>query len=741
MKAAIHLGPNYNEILEVYKNTNFEEIQSSFGVTQKLILDHPEEILNVLTNWKYSSLHGRDLHCLMIKWSSGPKQQYALTLRLCSMPGEGVSSFRSKPMMGMPCGRLSIVRFIRGITGNRWRTNWVRVEYCPRTHIITDSSEDPEWFFQEQNIEPEKFGERIIFMLMFNDMEWTRKKETQRIVFQSDGSQDVRGDSRKDSGRSSALETKRKWYGNCNYKPEGKWNSIASQMVQRFKETSHPVFISASASSRGILRKLRGKETIHFNADASNTELFFRIIHSVNQLSIHGAVSNWCEGFNLRPNEREPTSEKFAAKENSVNEEIRKSVPESGNRLRECLQNFESRSKTSQLTKVCELASFWLKVEAGMRTMVLGDVSPICREFTFPRTKPRSRAYTVIPGKTVIETVIEVHVVQLLGRRRLEIKKISLRIIQTEHPGLWYAEERIDLWTNCISQIQDTISPVRKYYRNKQLQKKVNLVLQNWNNPALKKLVRDHSGLLLIQCTFRKEFSMKEKKWKSIPACPSFKGKSLSTAISKLVTRLVRHYDQEERETDGAVHWNATNPKLLRAFGDKRARKFSDKDWLQQIDEGSDKTSVECCENSKDSLMYIRAIQGHTDGSMIVPELMGHVTIPYNWKEFVFHWSCSFNINSILGTRLVAGRRESKEGRQKIFFTPLKPFGENPDQEAPGGDLSISRKAHYHRNLKHDQDAVCWVKLSRAQDQGLRFWQTKSNAIIVHNPVPGDSKE
>ena len=29
-----------------------------------------------------------------------------------------------------------------------------------------------------------------------------------------------------------------------------------------------------------------------------------------------------------------------------------------------------------------------------------------------------------------------------------------------------------------------------------------------------------------------------------------------------------------------------------------------------------------------------------------------------------------------------------------------------------------------------------WVKLSRAQDLGLQFWQTKSNAIIVHQSVP-----
>ena len=47
MKASIHLGPNYVEILEVYRNTNFEGLQNLFDVTQKLILDIQAEILNV----------------------------------------------------------------------------------------------------------------------------------------------------------------------------------------------------------------------------------------------------------------------------------------------------------------------------------------------------------------------------------------------------------------------------------------------------------------------------------------------------------------------------------------------------------------------------------------------------------------------------------------------------------------------------------------------------------------------
>ena len=75
-------------------------------------------------------------------------------------------------------------------------------------------------------------------------------------------------------------------------------------MVERFKDTGHPVFKSISALSRGILRKKNDRDAMHFSADASNTELLFRNIHSVKQLSIHGAVSNWCEQFGLTEEEK-----------------------------------------------------------------------------------------------------------------------------------------------------------------------------------------------------------------------------------------------------------------------------------------------------------------------------------------------------------------------------------------------------------------------------------------------------
>ena len=66
-------------------------------------------------------------------------------------------------------------------------------------------------------------------------------------------------------------------------------------MVEHFKESGHPIFRGTSALNRGFLIRKGGRCTIHLNAESSHAELFFRTIHSANQLSIYGAAASWCE--------------------------------------------------------------------------------------------------------------------------------------------------------------------------------------------------------------------------------------------------------------------------------------------------------------------------------------------------------------------------------------------------------------------------------------------------------------
>ena len=86
----------------------------------------------------------------------------------------------------------------------------------------------------------------------------------------------------------------------------------------------------------------------------------------------------------------------------------------------------------------------------------------------------------------------------------------------------------------------------------------------------------------------------------------------LKTAISKFVMKLLRHCDQEERDSDGAMHWDSIHSRLLKELGTRMGLNCSQRDWLQAVHEGSNKTRFEYCKNSRDSVMYVRAIQGHT---------------------------------------------------------------------------------------------------------------------------------
>ena len=89
----------------------------------------------------------------------------------------------------------------------------------------------------------------------------------------------------------------KKWYSAEN-SPQGAWDNIADQMLLEFAESGHPTFRATTPLSRGQLKsKGHGKLSIHFAADQDTIDTIYRIILSVNQLSVCGAVAAFCEEF------------------------------------------------------------------------------------------------------------------------------------------------------------------------------------------------------------------------------------------------------------------------------------------------------------------------------------------------------------------------------------------------------------------------------------------------------------
>ena len=110
----------------------------------------------------------------------------------------------------------------------------------------------PQWYFpglttleivqkiqedlQDRNVEPEDFEDRIIVMSMFNDIEWTKRGISETCI---SNSEQVKNYAKRFSrGHSSFLGPgdEKKGYGTLSCTVEGKWDSIAAEMVGHFTE-------------------------------------------------------------------------------------------------------------------------------------------------------------------------------------------------------------------------------------------------------------------------------------------------------------------------------------------------------------------------------------------------------------------------------------------------------------------------------------------------------------------------
>ena len=85
------------------------------------------------------------------------------------------------------------------------------------------------------------------------------------------------------------LGSQKKWYGTHTYKPNGKWDRVAGDMMLFFNESGHPVF-------RGII--------------------------SVNQLSVCGAVADMCDELAWRISSCSESTGKHVAENNSETNRI-----------------------------------------------------------------------------------------------------------------------------------------------------------------------------------------------------------------------------------------------------------------------------------------------------------------------------------------------------------------------------------------------------------------------------------
>ena len=196
--------------------------------------------------------------------------------------------------------------------------------------------------------------------------------------------------------------------------------------------------------------------------------------------------------------------------------------------------------------------------------------------------------------------------------------------------------------------------------------------------------------------------------------------------VSKKLIHLLRHSQQVQREEYGAVHFWRIKDNLQNQFP-----------YCPHCMAGGgrNKKRYQYCNNVSGIIVYLRAFQGHSGRNLIDPSLQDNVIIPSNFFQYIYHVGCAIKSHSIINSGLIPGGQNSSK-RQTVFFLPIDPRDKehkDPDKI----DFNVPRHAHYmHKEWKKHQDAVYWVDVNLAIQKGLKFYQTRSDAIILHGTLP-----
>ena len=98
--------------------------------------------------------------------------------------------------------------------------------------------------------------------------------------------------------------------------------------------------------------------------------------------------------------------------------------------------------------------------------------------------------------------------------------------------------------------------------------------------------------------------------------------------ISRHLTKILRHGGRHE--ADGTVRWDHVLTNMPSA---EQTQYWDKEEWIDALGRSAEKPRIEYCEDQNGTIIYIRAVQGHSHGARINPTVFSSTKIPLNWKE------------------------------------------------------------------------------------------------------------
>ena len=347
------------------------------------------------------------------------------------------------------------------------------------------------------------------------------------------------------------------------------------------------------------------------------------------------------------------------------------------------------------------------------------------REYTLPRDEKSTDPKGWIRGNTKIGPVLEVTTSYLQVKYGVEIRIESVNK-DNSHSWVRISHGLNKLVTDLIDKEYDDDEQETSETKTETFALKTELFAFASRSKAKAKPRRRTSA-----CSSTRTVPICERIWTDIePGAQS----DQAYPVAKSLNTLLRH-GELPREEDGAIEFWRLKDDLRNKF--ENSQFWSDDMWKSKMagGGGNKKRFQYCTDPSGQEILYLRALQGHSGRNPIDPTLQDNVLIPNNFFEYIYHMGCAVSLHSITNSGLIAGGQNSSSERQTVFFTAVNPM--NKDHRDPQElDLTKPRLASYKQKWKRHQDTVHWVDIQLAQRKGLKFYQTRCNAIILYDTLP-----
>ena len=464
-------------------------------------------------------------------------------------------------------------------------------------------------------------------------------------------------------------------------------------MMIKFGESGHQFFRATSPLSRGTLKsKGGGQLSIRFCADGDTIETVFRTIISVNQLSIHGAVSDLWEEYKAchvrtgRPvlaGQSDPlfvpTSVLMKTPTPSIDDPAQEVL------LQKYQERVERLSQQNRVINICTDARFLTTVGAGQYFMTKDTeefsqfTEPVaCREYTLPRDEKSSDPKGWIRRNTKIRPVLEVTTSYLQGKYGVEFR---IESVNTDNSHSWI---RISHFLNKLVTDLSNKEDDNKEQEISEMQFEEFALKTNVLAYASRSKARASPRRRTSACSSTRTVPICERSWTDIePETYS----PVASPVLKQLSTLLRHCHLP-REDDGAIEFWRLKEYLRNDL--VQSQHWSDEIWKSTMAGGGGhkKRFQYCTDPSGQEILYLRALQGHSGRNPIDPSLQDNVSIPNNFFEYIYHVGCAIKLHSITNSGLIPGGQNLSE-RQTVFFTSVDPMNKehrdpnNIDLEGP----------------------------------------------------------